>query len=93
MRCLDRDQAMNHVQTIQVAVLRGIAATEEDQQQLEGAAVWLPEEDAEHVRATPPKPCAGQPPSCATRKPCSATSTPRCVPARLRCADWAIRPN
>jgi hypothetical protein len=50
MRCLDRDQAMNHVQTIQVAVLRGIAATEEDQQQLEGAAVWLPEEDAEHVR-------------------------------------------
>lgn len=50
MRCLDRDQAVNRLQDIQVAILRGIAATEEDQQRLEGAAVWLTEEDAEHVR-------------------------------------------
>jgi hypothetical protein len=50
MRCLDRDQAVNRVQDIQVAALRGIAATEEDQQRLEDAAVWLTEEDAEHVR-------------------------------------------
>lgn len=50
MRCLDRDQAVNRVQDIQVATLRSIAATEEDQQRLEGAAVWLSEEDAEHVR-------------------------------------------
>lgn len=49
MRCHDRDQAVNRVQDAQVATLRGIAATEEDQQRLEGAAVWFEGDDAEHV--------------------------------------------
>jgi hypothetical protein len=50
MKCFDRDQAVNRLQNVQVATLRGIASAEEYQQELDDAAVWLAEEDAGHVR-------------------------------------------
>lgn len=50
MQCVDNSHAASRVQDIQVSTLHDIASAEQAQQRLEGAAAWLDEGDAEHVR-------------------------------------------